>query len=305
MNYFLDFEATNSGQIISIGCISEDQGEQFYTKVKPSNQETITPFLTKLTGLTNKKLKNAPTADEAFLRFYKWICGTRSNTNKTECRKYYVYGDCDKDFLNTTIQHMSDTEAIACATTIAENLIDYSIQVKEYYGKNYRLIELYNCYTKLKTAQTHNALTDAFMLKIIFNNLPNIKNPEDYKNNLDKKALETETIKFNLQPVGYNLKKAPDIWFEWSENIKDKWSANGYGDKDNYFIKVIKFKTKQVIYFKDLKTALLWVMKYYDLGQTLSPKKAKNYVKIYYDLLDSMKKKKLYEGGYWKLRSDK
>lgn len=306
MNYFLDFEATNSGQIISIGCVSENHGEQFYTKVKPNKKESISPFLTKLTGLTNKKLKNAPNADEAFLSFYNWLCGTRSKNPNVERRNFYVYGDGDKNFLQTTLQYMSDITAIACATAVAESLIDYSKQVKEHYGKNYRLIELFNCYTHSKdTIQTHNALRDAIMLQTVFNNLSQIKNPEDYKNNLDRQRLEKEIIKFGLQPVEYNTHKAPDVWFEWPEHIEYKWTVNGFGDKDHYFIKVYNNKIKQTIYFEDLKTALVWVMKYYDAGQTLSPKKAKNYVKIYYNLLDSIKKKKTYKDGYWKLRSDK
>ena len=72
MKYFLDFEASSSGQIISIGCVTELK-ETFYTLVKLSEPEQISPFLTKLTGITNQNLKNAPSFEEACDMFRKFI----------------------------------------------------------------------------------------------------------------------------------------------------------------------------------------------------------------------------------------
>ena len=53
MNFYIDFEANQfSDRIISIGCISEN-GNNFYSLCRPSKPgETITNFITELTGIT-------------------------------------------------------------------------------------------------------------------------------------------------------------------------------------------------------------------------------------------------------------
>ncbi len=70
MKYFIDFEATQFTQeIISIGCIRED-GEKFYSLIKPKNLKTITKFITELTGISKKDLVNEKNSDEVFENFF-------------------------------------------------------------------------------------------------------------------------------------------------------------------------------------------------------------------------------------------
>ena len=70
MNYYIDFEATQYNQeIISIGCVRED-GKTFYSLIKPKKLKNVTKFISKLTGITKDKLKNAKTSDEVFRDFF-------------------------------------------------------------------------------------------------------------------------------------------------------------------------------------------------------------------------------------------
>lgn len=87
MNFYLDFEANQySERIISIGCIAEN-GARFETLVKPVKNEKVTAFITKLTGITNEMLKNAPSADEAFNAFYEFV----KTNNEGGTPTYYCY----------------------------------------------------------------------------------------------------------------------------------------------------------------------------------------------------------------------
>ena len=73
MNFYLDFEATRfSNRIISIGCAAEN-GNTFYTLVKPVNKAKVDRFITELTGITNEMLQEAPSADEAFNQLFDFI----------------------------------------------------------------------------------------------------------------------------------------------------------------------------------------------------------------------------------------
>ena len=57
MKFCLDFEATRfSNRIISIGCVAEN-GNTFYTLVKPVNKAKVDRFITELTGITNAMLE--------------------------------------------------------------------------------------------------------------------------------------------------------------------------------------------------------------------------------------------------------
>ena len=129
MKYFIDFEATQFCQrIISIGCVSE-KGDKFYTLVKTYGDDKVSSYITKLTGITNQKLKEEGfSVDEAFENFFQWIC----NTNDGTLLQYYCYGNCDVDFVKNTIKKMKSTTAITFATALEVSLIDYSRHVRTF-----------------------------------------------------------------------------------------------------------------------------------------------------------------------------
>ena len=95
MDFYLDFEATRfSNRIISVGC-SARNCSTFSSLVKPPKGDKVDKFIEELTGITNEMLEEAPTADEVFSELFDFI-SDNSNGNKPT---YYVYGNCDIDFL--------------------------------------------------------------------------------------------------------------------------------------------------------------------------------------------------------------
>ena len=71
MLYFIDFEASQFTQeIISIGCVCETE-QTFYSLVHTRHK--IGNFIQELTGITQAEVNSAPTPDEVFLQFFKWL----------------------------------------------------------------------------------------------------------------------------------------------------------------------------------------------------------------------------------------
>lgn len=257
MNFYLDFEATRfSNRIISIGCVSQD-GATFDTLVKPGKKK-VDKFITELTGITNAMLEDAPTADEAFIALYEFIaehCGD-------EAPSYYVYGNCDADFIYATLRKMSDPLACTCAQAIAGNLIDYASVVKKFFvaksdlalRKVYMLIQ-----DEKNLVQKHDALEDARMLETVVAHLYDKCKPED-----------KETIMAMPSQPRPMTKKAPTIFQKW--NTVGKWEADTLADADHWMLKCTDQHSGDVKYFNDFETAALWVIKY--IARNVSPKNA-------------------------------
>lgn len=199
MKYYLDFEATQySRKIISIGCVDET-GRIFYSLVRPRSKKVITPFITKLTGLTWELLENAPTIDEAFSAFYDWV----------DClhdAHFYVYGNEDKNFLRNSQSEMSDTKALTLASIIENNLIDSANFVKQKFHDNLALVTILAYYRNCPIiSQAHNSLEDAKWLMELCDYMAN--DTKEYT------FLETNDIKqrFPKPKVEYfDKKKIPE-----------------------------------------------------------------------------------------------
>ena len=171
MNYFIDFEATQfSNGIISIGCVSED-GRMFYSIVNTKHK--ITSFITNLTGLTAAEIKEAPEPEEVFTKFYDWC------EIENDIPHFFCYGNCDKDFVRRNFQECKNFKAASMLAYIFADMEDLSKKVKTHFGlcQNIGLKKVYDYYTGNDTIQQHNALEDAEMLKIVYENM-NKKDPE-------------------------------------------------------------------------------------------------------------------------------
>ena len=259
MNFYLDFEATRfSNRIISIGCVA-GTGETFETYVKPGDKKKVDKFITELTGITNEMLVEAPDADTAFKMLYDFI---EANSDG-EAPAYYVYGNSDADFINSTLRHMSDTQACVCAQAIAGNLIDYASVVKKFFvaksdlalRKVYMLIQ-----EQKELVQKHDALEDARMLETVVAHLHDKCKPED-----------KETIlAMPSQPRPQTGKKAPAVFQKW--NSQPKWEAETGADESHWMLKCVDQHSGQAKYFNDFNTAALWVIKY--IARNVSPKNA-------------------------------
>lgn len=288
MNFYLDFEATRfSNRIISIGCVAEN-GEVFKTLVKPDGKKKVDKFITELTGITNEMLETAPDADAAFRSLHFFIV----ENSDDEQPVYYVYGNCDADFLRATLKHMKDPLACICAQAIKGNLIDYAAVVKEYFvapsdlalRKVYMLIKSQEEYV-----QKHDALEDALMLQTVVAGLYNKCKPED-------KATIMAMPSQKRPQIG-SKKSAPAIFQKWNQLNSPKWEAYTLADENCWCVKCVDNQTKQVKYFDSFTTAALWLIKYN--ARNVSPKNSDAVAKVENAIKTAYQNKKSRYGCSW------
>ncbi len=162
MKYFVDFEATQfSNEIIEIGCVRED-GAEFKSYVHA--EKKLTQFIINLTGITQETIDNAPSSDEVFSNFYKWLQGDTDI-------EFYCYGNSDIDFVRKNLRMSKNFEAQAALSMIGMALNDYSNSVKKHFGliKNIGLVKVLAHYRGVESIeQNHDALEDAKYLKEVF-----------------------------------------------------------------------------------------------------------------------------------------
>ena len=283
MKFYLDFEATRfSNRIISIGCVAEN-GNTFYTLVKPVNKAKVDKFITELTGITNAMLAAAPSADEAFNQLFDFIelnsCGIAP--------EFYCYGDSDAMFIQHTVKYMEDTRACMCALAISGNLVDFANVVKKFFvvktdmalRKVYMLIK-----AKKELVQKHDALEDALMLQCVVENLEKKCKPED-----------KDTILAMPSQKKPNLKKAPALFQNW--NGKSKWEADTRADENKWMIKCVDQHSGDVKYFDSSETAALWTIRY--IARNVSPKSSEHRTRIGAAIMSATETKKCRYNCYW------
>ena len=284
MNFYLDFEATRfSNRIISIGCVA-GTGETFETYVKPGDKKKVDKFITELTGITNEMLAEAPDADTAVKMLYTFI----EVNSDGEAPAYYVYGNSDAEFINSTLRHMSDTQACITAQAIAGNLIDYASVVKKFFvaksdlalRKVYMLIQ-----EEKELVQKHDALEDARMLETVVEHLHDKCKPED----------KDTILAMPSQPRPQTGKKAPTIFQKW--NNQPKWEAETGADETHWMLKCVDQHCGNTMYFNDFNTAALWVIKY--IARNVSPKNADSVRKIEAALKSAPQTGKCRYNCYW------
>lgn len=269
MKFYLDFEATQfSERIISIGCVAEN-GKTFSTLVKPTlKKDKVNKFITKLTGITNEMLANAPSADAAFVSLHEFV---QVNTKGNDKAEYFCYGTSDKQFLERTANRMSNKQSIIFTRHLQENIQDYSQIVKDYFNTtdDIGLKRLYILVEEKLIEQHHDALEDAQMLCAIAKNLKNKCKPED----VEKLAAIPKTPK--LQPDSSNLlPKAPRKFIEWTG---DKWEVDTGASAEDWSISVQA--GPHIKYFNSKEILMMWLMRYFTSG--LSIKNIEHQNKVY------------------------
>lgn len=281
MDFYLDFEATQfSNQIISIGCIAEN-GNTFSTLVNPGEKEKISRFITELTGITKDMLAAAPDATTAFNDFYDFVID-----NNIGIPRYFCYGDSDVEFIKATINNMNDTRAIVFAQSILTSLFDYSRSVKRFFkvDQSIALRKLFSFIKEDEIVQKHDALEDAKMLYDVADKMIQFCHPEDIE--------KIRNIPGQKKPQVKNNKKAPESFINMSGTI---WSATTGADEKNYSIKC-EGRGDNTKYFKDLETAVMWIIKYITGG---SPKKDNIVKHRKKEILKAINNKTKYCGLYW------
>lgn len=283
MKFYIDFEATRFSQrIISIGCVAEN-GACFHTLVKPVNDDKVDNFITKLTGITNEMLMNAPSADEAFNNWFDWVI---SNSNNT-VPEYVCYGNSDANFIDCTVKYMSDVRAITFAISLRSLLSDYSKVANKYLQVS--SIGLHHIYTIMKTdaeEQHHDAMEDALMLKYVVENLQDKCKPEDIQ--------KVEYQNISPRP---EKKRAAEFFKQWPLGNAYKYMVDTFATADNWVIKAED--GENVKYFDSMNTAVLWAMRYCCL-KGKSPKRASDIQSVMACIGNSIKSETVrYAGCKW------
>lgn len=281
MKFFIDFEATQfKHKIISIGCVAED-GSYYETLVKP-NDDKVSGFITRLTGITNEMLEDAPNANTAFINLMTFVASHSFDDGTPE---YYCYGDTDAGFIRNTLVDITDFMPYTFAQALSANLIDFSKEVKGFFSapNNISLRKIYNLVHEEEVEQHHNALEDAQMLQEVVEKLKDKCVPED----LSLIAAMPKTEKPAYKG------KAPEKFVTWPN---DKWDANtGATEKTPW--EVCCTCGCKVKYFDSTETAMLWAMRYLTRGMKVkNPDHRANVTKKINDAISSGK---IYCNFHW------
>ena len=295
MDFYLDFEATRfSNRIISVGC-SAGNCSTFSSLVKPPKGDKVDKFIEELTGITNEMLAEAPTADEVFSELFDFI-SDNSNGNKPT---YYVYGNCDIDFLKATLKHMSNAKACMCVQAIMGGLVDYAPTVKKFFAtsEDLALRKVYMLVKSCEFKQKHDALEDALMLQTVVENLHDKCKPED-------KAI-LRAMPSQKKPKVGNSTNLPEYWNDWNNCRKEE--AVPTGDENNWKYMAVDDNGKQ-LYFTDMESSIYWVIKFQ--GRNLSPKKQEHLDRVRNSINRSIQnssdnKKKTYGYKWYVNKGDK
>ena len=283
MKFYIDFEATQyTENIISIGCVAEN-GDSFSSLVNCPYK--VGSFVTQLTGITNDMVSTAPSPDEVFTNFFKWIMERSEGVPS-----YYCYGNADSGYIRNTVKNMKDFSAITFALSIAGNLIDYSRDVCNFF--NMKQVGLHRVFLLMQEEageQKHDALEDAQMLAFVEQNMAVKCKPED------KAVMPAAT-----HP---NTKKAPAKFLAFPDGRNNKYLTDTGADENNYMYKYqSKNNSDGVKYFDSLETAYLWAMKYCLQGK--SPKKDKDIKMVQKNINNAIKNDVYYGGGKWTLNEN-
>ena len=165
MNIYVDLEATQySEESISIGAVTEN-GDTFYTLVKPKRMRCVTSFITELTGITKQMLQNpdVPNIYDAIHIFAKW-CQKQGNNVVI-----YYYGDFDRVLFSRAFHYLKGITDYSSLGYILNRLVDVSDTLNYIVNptpiRTMGIAKIHDKLFKNIIKQDHNALHDAEILK--------------------------------------------------------------------------------------------------------------------------------------------
>lgn len=159
MKIFIDFEATELGEIIAIGAKTAEQ--EFYSLVKPEFSK-LTPMIKKLTHITQEELNEANNLNRVLDKLFDWCDGQCPGNFNWE---FYSYGDADVIFLKKSLRNCYTHAAYSIACQMIATMQDASELTKDFFKQQVKLQHVYNFIQQREGKQQHNALEDAKMLE--------------------------------------------------------------------------------------------------------------------------------------------
>ena len=96
-------------------------------------------------------------------------------------------------------------------------------------------------------------------------------------------------------------KKAPQIFIDWPNGKKHKFTVDTFADETDYVYKCTDTMGLYTKYFDSLRTAALWVFKYLDCG-ALSPKRENDIVRVEKNIERGIRKQQCPYGFRWEVK---
>lgn len=178
MKYFVDFEANaRTQEIISIGVIDEE-GRTFKTLVRPTTK--VDRKITELTGITEDAAQAAPTINAAAFALAQWL----QEHLQGPCI-FYNWGSTDKDFLKASMDSTDYIFTKQILGYIQNHLHNLCPVVSKRFNSGLLALRSVYLTMRMESAEslpaTHDALSDAEMLKYVYENYESYQLPEGAK----------------------------------------------------------------------------------------------------------------------------
>lgn len=161
MKIFIDFEATEKGEIIAVGAKTADK--EFYSLVKPQFSK-LTPNIKRLTYISEEDLNKANVLDKVFKDLANWLDEQNSAAYTWE---FYSYGNADIDFLKKSLRNCKSSTSYQLACQMIATMQDAFELTKDFFKQQVKLQQVYNYVKQQDNKQRHNALEDAKMLEYV------------------------------------------------------------------------------------------------------------------------------------------
>lgn len=175
MKIFIDFEATQENEIVSIGAVTES-GQTFYSLVKPQFS-SISQYISQLIHVSNETVANEKTLDEILTIMYQWLQNQCSNLAEWE---FLAYG-ADNKFVSASMRNIHSEKATILAALMIAKMTDAYEAIKTFFHGSISLIHAFNYVERVENKQQHNPLEDALMFQKVYeytqNNEPLLCHP--------------------------------------------------------------------------------------------------------------------------------
>ena len=175
MKIFVDFEATQENEIVSIGAVTE-VGQTFYSLVKPQFS-SISQYISQLIHISNETIANEKTLDEVLTIMYQWLQNQCSNLAEWE---FLAYG-ADNKFVSASMRNVHSEKATILAALMIAKMTDAYKAIKTFFHGSISLIHAFNYVEQVENQQRHNSLEDALMFQKVYeytqNNEPLLCHP--------------------------------------------------------------------------------------------------------------------------------